>query len=702
MTAVGIGGDDLTQINARLDCCRYPPNGTAAGPAMLALTLAAWPDPLQQVAQMTTADIRAAMEDPEFRLAAEFQPASRADWVKLVSTLLKGASFEEKLVSSTYGGLYIEPLYSGKRDAEPVPARAPGMPWQILQRVDHPNAAAANEQVRHDLSNGATGLWVALAGSTGANGYGIDLSEAALDAVFNGIEFDGGFPIELDSGAKGINAARALQSLLRNRAISPALVDLRFGFDPLSAIAIDGGSSRPWKELGPELAGSVRDLVREGFRGPFAVADGRPVHAAAGSEAQELAFALSSALAYLRSFESAGIRLEEARRMIFFRLAADADELLTIAKFRALRRLWARIEASCGLETESAFVSAETAWRMLTTRDPWVNILRATTAVFAAGVGGANAISVLPFTAALGLADASARRIARNTQLILIEEANLAKVADPAAGSGAIEDLTDQLCRIAWAQVQETESCGGLVEALEREFIQRQVESVRLEREKAVALRKDALTGTSRFPDLEEHLVSVLNIAPRREPPSALSAFAPLERLRLSEPYERLRERSDRLLAETGARPKVFLANLGPLAAFNERSTWAKNLFAAGGIEAIINDGFATTQPGAGCHTDLDAMIAAFRASRARLACIASSDEIYVSEGESAAQALANAGARHTYLAGQPRAVEAKLRNSGVGTFLYIGCDVLAILKTAFAILGLDDSAPQERGKRRQ
>jgi methylmalonyl-CoA mutase len=125
-------------------------------------------------------------------------------------------------------------------------------------------------------------------------------------------------------------------------------------------------------------------------------------------------------------------------------------------------------------------------------------------------------------------------------------------------------------------------------------------------------------------------------------------------------------------------------------------------LFAAGGIEAIINDGFATTQPGAGCHTDLDAMIAAFRASRARLACIASSDEIYVSEGESAAKALANAGARHTYLAGQPRAVEAKLRNSGVGTFLYIGCDVLAILKTAFAILGLDDSAPQERGKRRQ
>ena len=638
---------------------------------------------------MTTADVQVVMENPEFRLAAEFPPASRADWLKLVSTVLKGASFEEKLVSSKYGGLHIEALYSGKRDAEPVPGRVPGAPWQILQHVDHPNAAAANEQARQDLANGATGLWVVLAGSTGADGYGIDPSETVLDAIFDGIEFGAGFPIELDSGAKGINAARAFRSLLRRRAISPASVDLRFGFDPLSAIDIDGGSSRPWKELGPELAGSARDLVREGFRGPFAVADGRSVHAAAGSETQELAFALSSALTYLRSFESAGIRLEEARRMIFFRLAADADELLTIAKFRALRRLWARIEASCGLDTESVFVSAETAWRMLTTRDPWVNILRATTAVFAAGVGGANAISVLPFTAALGLADASARRIARNTQLILVEEANLAKVTDPAAGSGAIEDLTGQLCRIAWAQVQEIESCGGLVEALDRDFIQRQVERVRLEREKAVALRKDAVTGTSRFPDLEEHPVSVLDVARRREPPSAASAFAPLPRLRLSEPYERLRERSDRLLLETGARPKVFLANLGPFAAFNERSNWAKNLFAAGGIEAIVNDGFATTQPGAGCHTDLDSMLAAFRASGAQLACIASSDEVYVSEGENAANALTNAGARHICLAGQPRGLEAKLRNSGVGTFLYIGCDVLATLKTAFAMLGL-------------
>ncbi len=144
--------------------------------------------------------------------------------------------------------------------------------------------------------------------------------------------------------------------------------------------------------------------------------------------------------------------------MIFFRLAADADQFLTMAKFRALRKLWARVEEACGLTPKPAFISAETAWRMMTRRDPSVNMLRATIAAFSAGLGGADAISVLPFTAALGLPDCFARRIARNTELILLDESNLAKVADPAAGSGGIEDLTDQMCRAAWTLFQEIES----------------------------------------------------------------------------------------------------------------------------------------------------------------------------------------------------------------------------------------------------
>jgi methylmalonyl-CoA mutase len=198
----------------------------------------------------------------------------------------------------------------------------------------------------------------------------------------------------------------------------------------------------------------VRELADRGFRGPFAVADGRIIHNAGGSEAQELAFAVASGVAYLRALEARGVALDAARRMIYFRLSADADQFLTIAKFRALRRLWARVEQACGLPPEPAEVAAETAWRMMTRRDPYVNMLRITIAVAAAGLGGADSITVLPHTAPLGLPDAFARRIARNTQLILLEESNLAKVADPVAGSGALEDITGKLTGAAWSLFQ--------------------------------------------------------------------------------------------------------------------------------------------------------------------------------------------------------------------------------------------------------
>ena len=159
--------------------------------------------------------------------------------------------------------------------------------------------------------------------------------------------------------------------------------------------------------------------------------------------------------------------LDDARRFIFFRLAADQDQFLTIAKFRAIRKLWARVEEACGLEPSRAFVTAETAWRMMTKRDPHGNIVRGTIAALAAAVGGADAVTVLPFSAALGVPDAFARRIARNTQTILIEEANFHRVADPAAGSGAIEYLTEQLCEKAWGLFQEIERAGGSAAALE-------------------------------------------------------------------------------------------------------------------------------------------------------------------------------------------------------------------------------------------
>src|SRR4029079_1470197 len=253
----------------------------------------------------------------------------------------------------------------------------------------------------------------------------------------------------------------------------------------------------PAVELAPFVASRIAELVAQGFNGPFAAADGRPVHAAGGSEAQELAFVVANALAYLRALEAQGIALDDARRFIFFRLAADQDQFLTIAKFRALRKLWSRVQEVCGLAPKPVFIAAETAWRIMTKRDSQGNIVRGTIAALAAAVGGADAVTVLPYTAALGVPDALARRLARNTQTILTEESNLHRVADPAAGSGAIEALTDQLCARAWALFQDIERAAGAAAALEAGLIQQAVAKVRAEREANIARRKDPLVGTS-------------------------------------------------------------------------------------------------------------------------------------------------------------------------------------------------------------
>lgn len=615
----------------------------------------------------------------ELPLAAEFPPASREDWLKLVRTALKDRPFE-RLITKTYDGIPIEPLYGSAQDAKPVAGR--GGPWQVMVRVDHPDPTVANAEALHELENGATGLTLVCAGSLNANGYGIGGSPKTLKRVLDGIYLDAGVTIDFNVSPETRDIVRHFATLVKSQGLKPASVNMLGSLNPIGGMAAAGGTNVPWSELSKSFADFVGDLTGQGFHGPFAAADGRIVHNAGGSEAQELAFVIASAVAYLRALEASGVALDAARSMIYFRLAADADQFLTIAKFRALRKLWARIEEACGVSPKPTYVCAEAAWRMMTKRDPNVNMLRTTIAVFAAGVGGADAITALPFTAALGLPDRFARRVARNTQLLLLEESNISKVSDPTAGAGGIEDLTDKLCRAAWPQFQEIEAAGGLPAALEAGLIQSKIATMRAAREAAVARRKDTLTGASDYPLISEAPASVLDVAPLPAlNPSNKIAFPALPRIRLAEPFEQLRDASDRVLAKKGARPKVFLANLGSVAEFTARATFAKNLFEAGGIEAVTNDGFRSQ----------DEMITAYKASGATLACLCSSDEVYEKSAADAAKALKAAGA-NVILAGRPKEQDA-LKSAGVETFIYAGGDVLATLKTVHAMLGLKPGA---------
>ena len=602
----------------------------------------------------------------ELTLARNFPPADEAAWKALVEEALKGTPFAS-LRSRSYDGIAIEPLYPRAQGRSRIEGRVAGAPWAVTQRIDMPDAKAANAQAHDDLANGANAFTLVFEGAGGDYGYALPATGAAISQALDNVYLDAGIAIDLDLSMQSKDAAGLIATLVKARGLVAKDVTIRFGFGPIGGIAISGQSPLVWTDIAPIFAGLIRDLAAQDFAGPFAVADGRVIHAAGGSEAQELAFTLASAVAYLRAMEQGGIALDDASRFIYFRLAADQDQFLTIAKLRAIRKLWSRIEQACGLDPRPAFVAAETAWRMMTKRDPHGNIVRGTIAALAAAVGGADAVTVLPFSATLGIPDAFSRRVARNTQLILIEEANLHRVADPAAGSGAIEALTDQLCRVAWDLFQGIERAGGAAAALEAGLIQNEVARVRAEREANVARRKDALVGTSDFPHLAEDKVPVLG-TPRLS--IINSDDAALPRHRVADAFERLRDHSDDYLARHGTRPKVFLACLGRAADFNASASFAKSLFEAGGIEAVEGND--------------DNLAKRFTDSGAKLACLCSSDMGYAREAADAAKALAAAGAKHIYLAGKPGADRAALESAGIGSFLHQGCDTLQVLNAAY------------------
>ena len=618
----------------------------------------------------------------DLSLAAEFLPTSEAQWRKLVEAALKGASFDKRLVSQSYDGLRVEPLYPRAAGAKPVAGR-PAIPWQIVQRVDLPDPKATNAEALHELENGASGLALVFAGAPAARGFGVKAETTdQLDAALAGVMLDL-IALRIETAPfAGRPVTTLVSELVTRRKLDPSALAIDFGLDPVGDMARTGRALLPWPELSSRAGATAKDLHAKGFaKARFLRVDGRAVHEAGGSEAQELAFVVAAGVAYLRLMEASGFALDEARRRLSFLMATDADEFFTIAKFRALRKLWARVEQASGLPPQPAYVAAETAWRMMTQRDPYVNMLRTTIAVTAAGVAGADAVTALPFTLALGLPDRFARRVARNTQLILLAESNLYRVADPAAGAGGIEALTAELAQAAWQLFQEIEAAGGAAAALEQGLLQKKIAATRADREANVARRKDALTGVSDYPNLGELPVKVLDV-PRMSAPPQPAAFEPLPSLRLAEPFEALRDRSDAILAKTGTRPKVFLANLGTPSDFTARATFAKNFYEAGGIEAASNDGFK----------DQAEMVAAFKKSGAKLACLCSSDKVYENEAAEAAKALTGAGAI-VHLAGRPGANEAKWRQAGAKAFVYMGCDALATLREAHAILNLNGHA---------
>jgi len=625
---------------------------------------------------------------------AEFPAGSREQWQRLVQDVLAksgtpagiaGPDAERALATEVEDGLWVQPLYTAE-DAGPGAGwpgfapfvrggRAQGSAvsgWDVRQHHVHPDPHRTNEAVLADLENGVTSLWLTIGGP--------GLPVAALPDALSGVYPDLA-GIILDAGADFAAAAGQLLALYtKGPAAIPAVAAAgNLGADPLGLLARTGQGPDTARQLAETALLAARCAAE--FPGVRAITvDALPYHDAGASAAQELGLSISTAVAYLRELTQSGLTGDQAARQLEFRYAASADQFLTIAKLRAARRLWSRVAEVCGIGPAGAAQRqhAVTSMVMMTERDPWVNMLRTTVACLGAGAGGADAITVLPFDSALGLPDAFARRIARNTQAILLEESSLARVVDPAGGSWYVERLTDQLARSAWDWFQQVERAGGQHAALRSGWIAERIARNWAKRSADLASRREAVTGVSEFPNLAEQPVVRDPAPPRPE--------GGLPRVRRSAAYESIRYRSDEFLAATGARPQILLAALGSAAVHNARSAFAANLFQAGGVETVLSEAAGASKTG---KPDLAALAEAFTASGARAACICSSDALYATCAEETAAALKAAGARHVFLAGRPGARREAYQRAGVDAFVYAGCDALAALTTLLEQIGV-------------
>lgn len=627
--------------------------------------------------------------------ASEAEDAARAysEWQQAVAGVLAksrrvdaaelGPEPQKLLETTTYDGVTISPLYTGRDELpeSPLPGQFPfvrgtdasrdvNAGWLVSAQFgqDTQNAAEVNRAILDGLENGVSAVRLSLGGQ--------NLPVAALDLALTGVLLDLA-PLTLDAGAVTAAAAQQLFALLDQRATAGdgvtdrAQVRAGLGASPLT----DAFTGAAGVELSDAVSLAETAAGRDESIRAITV-DGTAFHNAGASDAEELGAAVAAGVEYLRALTNAGLTISAALGQLEFRLAATDDQFQTIAKFRAGRQVWARVAQVCGAsEFGGAVQHAVTSAAMMAQRDPWVNMLRTTLAAFGAGVGGADSVTVLPFDVALpagaaGVSKSFSARIARNTQLLLLEESHLGRVLDPGAGSWYIEDLTEEIAAKAWEFFQQIETVGGYSAAIGSGVIGDRIAATKAARDSDIAHRKTAVTGVNEFPNLAE--------APL--PAGAAEAGATVARYAAA--FESLRDRSDAFLAANGARPQVFLAPLGPVSEHNGRSTFASNLLASGGIEAI-NPGPLDAGDGS--------IAPAVKESGARIAVLCGTDKRYAEQGAAAVAALREAGIEQVLLAGPEKIfadVEGAQRPDG---FLTARIDAVTALSGLLGAIGGDN-----------
>ncbi|HET8935857.1 MAG TPA: methylmalonyl-CoA mutase family protein [Polyangiales bacterium] len=685
------------------------------------------------------------------KLLSEFPEVSYESWRAQVEKDLKGADFEKRLLTRTPEGIAVQPLYTARAGAPssseeaigfaglapyrrgPKPVGSYGARWDVCTEQIAANPHDAARDIAEDLSGGASSLWLRFDAHTRtgdsarsvADGLQCD-SLAQLDAVLAPVDLEA-TRLSLDAG--GNVALPALHLALADlKQADPTRLSGSLGCDPLGALARDG--SLPYdlaraRVLFTELCAFTAHSYPQ-LRA--AVVDLEPYQLAGASAVQEVGYALATGLTYLRWNLEAGLALEKASAELSFRVPVASDMFLELAKLRALRLCWAKLIAAHGggPDAQNTHIHAVTALGTKTRRDPWVNMLRTTTEAFAAMVGGADSVTTRGFDAALGRSDSFARRIARNAQVILNEEAHITHVADAAGGSYYVETLTDQLARSAWTALQEIERQGGMAQALATGAVAQAIETTARARLQAVAKRSAPLTGVSEFANLSEEPVHREAFGQRTlvdAPLPSETAQQAVEKLRAAEPgarfaaamqaalqgasvdeitralavgtvpvqqaalpvrrpaegFEALRDRVERHVASGKPAPKAFLCNLGDIPKHKARASFATGFLNAGGLSALDNDGFANAQAAA----------QAFAAADTSLVVICGSDDQYPEWIPTLVPELRARGAKQIVVAGRPGDRQASDEQAGVTGFIFMGTDVVASLHNLLDAMGV-------------
>ncbi|MEA5052678.1 MAG: methylmalonyl-CoA mutase family protein, partial [Propionicimonas sp.] len=530
---------------------------------------------------------------------------------------------------------------------------SPQVTWDIRQLHEDPDVAFTKREILADLERGASSVWLRI----GSDAIAADALATVLDGVMPDLA-----PISVTSRDDQVAAARALVGYWKAKGAQFARGNL--GLDALGLAARTGqtpdlGAHAEWVRATLAELPAVRALS----------VDVLPYDDAGASDVDQLAFAIATGVAYLRDLEAAGIAPAQAAGQIAFRVSANADEFMTIARLRALRRLLSRVCEVSGVPANArgAVQHAVTSWRMVTRDDPWVNLLRGTIATFAAAVGGAEIITCLPFDTAQGLPDEFSRRMARNTQVLAAEESNIGKVSDPAGGSWYVESLTDPLAVRAWETFQQIEAAGGMTAALTSGLVAERIEASASERARRLADRSQPLTGVSMFPNPAEE---PLTVRPRPAAPER-AGLAPH---RDSETFEAVRDRA----AAADPKPAAFQACLGARRDFGARETFVGALLGVGGIEHPSSEGGTPEE-----------IVAQVKAAGSQFVILCSSARVYAEQAVPVARALKQAGVPTVYIAGNRKEAASDEVNDWIDGEVFTGMDVVAFCSEAMDRMGV-------------